>query len=99
MRADYQLSPSSKRTCLLGRLRPLAVTTAQRSEALPEVPSVSDFVPGYEASTLYGVGVPRNTPSEIVNKLNKEINAAFVDTRMKARLADLGGTPAVRVAC
>jgi tripartite-type tricarboxylate transporter receptor subunit TctC len=66
-----------------GRLRPLAVTTSTRSEVLPDVPTVGDFVPGYEASIWFGVGAPRNTPAEIVDKLNKEI---------KARIADLGGT-------
>jgi tripartite-type tricarboxylate transporter receptor subunit TctC len=84
--------PGSVEYLKSGKLRPLAVTTTQRSEALPEVPAVSDFVPGYEASAFYGVGAPRNTPAEIVNKLNSEINAAFADPRMKARLADLGGT-------
>jgi len=76
-----------------GKLRPLAVTTAQRSEALPELPVLSDFVPGYEASVFYGVGAPRSTPAEIVNKINNEINAAFIDPGMTARLANLGGTP------
>jgi tripartite-type tricarboxylate transporter receptor subunit TctC len=67
------------------------VTTAARSEALPELPSVGDFVPGYESSQWYGVGVPKNTPQGIVDTLNKEINAALADPRMKAR-PDLGGT-------
>jgi tripartite-type tricarboxylate transporter receptor subunit TctC len=75
-----------------GKVRGLAVTTAVRSEALPELPTVGDFVPGYEASGLYGIGVPRDTPVDIVDRLNKEINAALIDPRMKARLADLGGT-------
>jgi tripartite-type tricarboxylate transporter receptor subunit TctC len=70
----------------------LAVTTATRAEALPDIPTVSDFVPGYEASAWYGIGAPRNTPAEIVDKLNKEINAALSDPKIKARLADLGGT-------
>jgi len=74
-----------------GRLRPLAVTTATRLEALPEIPTVSDFLPGYEASGWYGVGVPKNTPTEIVDKLNNEINAALANPKMKAQLADLGG--------
>ena len=85
--------PASIEYIRTGTLRPLAVTTAQRSEAFPDLPTVGDFVPGYEASAFYGVGAPRNTPSEIVNKLNNEINAAFVDPRMKRRLADLGGKP------
>ena len=75
-----------------GKLRALAVTTATRSEALPDIPTVGDFVPGYEASAWYGLGAPKNTPAEIVDKLNKEINAALADPKMKARLADLGGT-------
>ena len=70
----------------------LAVTTATRSEALPDIPTVGEFVPGYEASAWYGVGAPKNTPAEIVDKLNKEINAALADPKIKARLADLGGT-------
>jgi tripartite-type tricarboxylate transporter receptor subunit TctC len=74
-----------------GKLRPLAVTTATRSEALPDIPTVADFVPGYEASSWFGVGAPRGTRIEIVDKLNQEINAALADPRMKARLADLGG--------
>ena len=78
-----------------GKLRALGVTSARRSQALPDIPSVSDFVPGYEASQWHGIGVPKNTPSEIIDKLNKEINASLVDLKMKARLADLGGTPLV----
>ena len=74
-----------------GRLRPLGVTTPGRSALLPGVPPVSDTLPGYEASTWYGIGAPRNTPSEIVARLNIEINAALADPKMKARLADLGG--------
>jgi tripartite-type tricarboxylate transporter receptor subunit TctC len=76
-----------------GKLRPLAATTAIRSEALPDIPTVSEFVPGYEASQWYGVGVPKNTPAEVVNKLNREISAALADSKMKARLADLGSKP------
>ena len=75
-----------------GKLRALAVTTAARSEALPDLPPISDFVPGYEASTWNGVCAPRNTPSEIVNKLNAEINAGLADPNMKARLADVGAS-------
>jgi len=75
-----------------GRLRPLAVTTAVRSELLPDLPTVGDFVPGYEASAWFGVGVPRNTPAAIIDKLNKEINAGVADPRIKARFADLGAT-------
>ncbi len=75
-----------------GRLRALAVTAATRSDALPDLPTVSEFVPGFEASFWTGIGAPRNTPTEIVDKLNNEINAALADPSMKARLADLGGT-------
>jgi len=75
-----------------GKLRGLGVTTVARSETLPDVPTVNDFVPGYEASTWYGVGAPKNTPAEIVGKLNREINAALADPKIKARLAEIGGT-------
>jgi tripartite-type tricarboxylate transporter receptor subunit TctC len=75
-----------------GKLRALAVTTAARSPALPDVPAMGEFVPGYEASAVTGVGVPSGTPAEIVDRLNKEINAAFADPGMKARLADTGGS-------
>jgi tripartite-type tricarboxylate transporter receptor subunit TctC len=75
-----------------GKLRALAVTTAVRSEALPEIPTLGEFVPGYEASIWLGIGAPKATPAEIVNKLNKKINVALADANMKARLADLGGT-------
>jgi tripartite-type tricarboxylate transporter receptor subunit TctC len=74
------------------KLRALAVTTATRSDVLSDLPTVGDFVPGYEASAWWGMGVPKNTPAEIVGKLNKEINAALADPRIKARIADLGGT-------
>jgi tripartite-type tricarboxylate transporter receptor subunit TctC len=84
--------PASIEYIRAGKLRALAVTTATRSEVLPDIPAVSELVPGYEASNWYGVGVPKNTPVEIVEKLNREIKAAFVDPRMKARFADLGGT-------
>ena len=76
-----------------GKLRALAVTTATRSEALPDIPTVGEFVPGYEASGWYGVGAPRNTAAEIVHMLNREINASLADPKMKAKLADLVGTP------
>jgi tripartite-type tricarboxylate transporter receptor subunit TctC len=75
-----------------GKLRALAVTTATRSDALPDVPSVGDFVPGYEASAFYGIGAPTNTPAQIVNRLNKEINAALADRELRARLVDLGSS-------
>jgi tripartite-type tricarboxylate transporter receptor subunit TctC len=84
--------PASIEYIRAGKLRALAVTTATRSQVLPDIPAVSELVPGYEASNWYGVGVPKNTPVEIVEKLNMEISAAFVDPRMNARFADLGGT-------
>jgi tripartite-type tricarboxylate transporter receptor subunit TctC len=76
-----------------GKLRPLAVTTASRSEALPDIPTIGDFLPGYEASVVNGVGVPKNTPADVIERLNTEINAALADAKIKARLADLGSTP------
>jgi tripartite-type tricarboxylate transporter receptor subunit TctC len=76
-----------------GKLRALGVTTATRSDALRDIPTVDSFVPGYEASAYLGIGAPKNTPAEIVDRLNKEINAGLADNRIKARLADLGSTP------
>src|SRR5262249_45729942 len=75
-----------------GKLRALAVTIERRLDALPDIPAVAEFVPGYEGGIWYGLGAPKATPAEIVNKLNKEVNAALDDPKMKARLADLGGT-------
>ena len=76
-----------------GKVRALAVTTATRSEQLPDLPTIGDFVPGYESSGLFGFGAPRNTPADIVEKLNREINAALADPKAKARIAELGGEP------
>jgi tripartite-type tricarboxylate transporter receptor subunit TctC len=78
-----------------GKLRPLAVTPATRSPLLPNVPTVGEFLPGYEASVWFGVGAPRNTPAEIVERLNKEINAGLADPTLKARIGELGGTALV----
>jgi tripartite-type tricarboxylate transporter receptor subunit TctC len=75
-----------------GRLRALAITTATRSEALPDLPALGEFVPGYEASSIFGFGAPKNTPAEIIDKLNKEINAGLADPEIKARVAELDGT-------
>jgi tripartite-type tricarboxylate transporter receptor subunit TctC len=83
--------PASIEYVRAGRLRALAACTATRSHALPDVPTVSEFVPGYESSAWYGIGAPRDTPAKIVEKLNKEINAGLADPNMKARLVDLGG--------
>jgi tripartite-type tricarboxylate transporter receptor subunit TctC len=74
-----------------GRLRPLAVTTATRLETLPDIPTVGDFLPGYEASGWYGVGAPKKTPADIIDKLNKEINTGLADPKVTARLSELGG--------
>jgi tripartite-type tricarboxylate transporter receptor subunit TctC len=87
--------PTSIEFIRAGKLRPLAVTTAARSEVLPDLPTVADFVPGYEASGWFGIGAPRSTPPEIISKLNGEINAGLADPKLKARLADLGSTPLV----
>jgi tripartite-type tricarboxylate transporter receptor subunit TctC len=76
-----------------GRLRALAVTSSMRAEALPDLPTVADYIPGFESSSWQGVGVPANTPSEIVEKLNVEVNTALADSAVKARFAVLGGTP------
>jgi len=78
-----------------GKLRALAVTTAARSDELPDVPTVGEYVPGYEASAWYGLGAPRGTPADIIEKLNRETNAALADPRIKARLAEFGGAPLI----
>src|SRR5262245_21027454 len=88
----FRAMPASIEYIKAGKLHGLAVTTATRSEALPDMPTVDEFGPGYESSGWYGAGGPTGTPAEIVNKLNNEINAALADPQLKARLADLGGT-------
>jgi tripartite-type tricarboxylate transporter receptor subunit TctC len=88
----FATTPGTTEYVRIGKLRALAVTTRARAEALPDVPTVADFVPGYEASQWYGFGAPKNTPPEIIERLNKAVNAALVDPKMKARLADFGGT-------
>ena len=92
VQAMFGTMPASIEYVRAGKLRPLAVTSARRSELLPDLPTMGDFVPGYETSALQGVGAPRNTPAEIINKLNKEINAGLADPKLRARIADLGGT-------
>jgi tripartite-type tricarboxylate transporter receptor subunit TctC len=87
-----ETTPASLEHIRTGRLRGLAVTTLTRAEALPDLPTVSDFVPGYEAISWYGIVAAKNTPAEIVDKLNNEINAGLADPKLKARLAELGGT-------
>jgi len=84
--------PSSIEHIRTGKLRALAVTTAMRAEALPDIPTFAEFVPGYEASFWYGVGAPKATPAEIVAKLNTEINAGLADPKINARIADFGAT-------
>jgi tripartite-type tricarboxylate transporter receptor subunit TctC len=88
----FATTPGTTEFVRSGRLRALGVTTAQRTDALPEVPPIADFVPGYEMSQWYGIAAPRGTQAEIIDRLNREINAAFSDPRMKARLTDVGGT-------
>jgi tripartite-type tricarboxylate transporter receptor subunit TctC len=85
--------PASIEFIRAGKLRALAVTTTTRSQALPDIPTVGEFVPGYEASGWNGLVAPKNTPTAVIDKLNKEINAGLADPDIKARLADLGGTP------
>jgi tripartite-type tricarboxylate transporter receptor subunit TctC len=85
--------PTSLEYIRAGKVRPLAVTTATRSDALPDLPTVSEFVPDYEVSSWFGVGAPRNTSTEIVEKLNTEINAGLADPNLKAQLTDSGSTP------
>jgi tripartite-type tricarboxylate transporter receptor subunit TctC len=88
----FNSTPPSVEHIRAGTLRALAVTTATRSEALPDIPTVAEFVPGYEASGWLGVGAPRNTPTEIIDRLNREINAGLADPKLAARLTDLGST-------
>jgi tripartite-type tricarboxylate transporter receptor subunit TctC len=89
----FDTMPSSIQNIKAGKVSALAVTTASRAQALPELPTVGDFLPGYESSQWYGLVAPRATPTEIVDKLNKEVNAALADPTFKARLAEVGGTP------
>src|SRR5258708_4497763 len=89
----FATAPGTTDYIATGKLRALAVTSASRAELLPELPTVADFVPGYETSQWYGLGAPANTPAEIVDRLNREINAAIADPGMKARFAAIGGEP------
>ena len=89
----FAATPGTTDYIATGKLRALAVTSASRAEVLPQLPTISDFVPGYEASQWYGIAAPKNTPAEIVGKLNREINAAIADPAMKARFAAIGGEP------
>jgi tripartite-type tricarboxylate transporter receptor subunit TctC len=92
VQAAFDNLPTSIEYIRAGKIRALAVTTATRSDALPETPTVGEFLPGYEASSWHGIGVPKNTPAEIVEKLNKEISAGLADPKLKTRLAELGAT-------
>ena len=88
----FATMPASIEYIKAGKLRSLAVTAATRLDALPNVPTVGDFLPGYEVSAWQGVGAPKNTPAAIIAKLNNEINTGLADPKLKVRLADLGGT-------
>jgi tripartite-type tricarboxylate transporter receptor subunit TctC len=89
----FAATPGTTEYIKSGKLRALAVTTAARAELLPELPTIADAVPGYEASQWYGIGAPRATPADIIDRLNREINAGIADPRMKARFAAIGGEP------
>lgn len=89
----FATTPGTTDYIATGKLRALAVTTASRAEMLPQLPPAGDFVPGYDASQWYGLSAPKNTPAEIVDRLNREINAALADPGMKSRFADIGGEP------
>ena len=91
VQSSFATASASIQYVLAGKLKALAVTTTSRSEALPDVPALAEFVPGYEATTWYGIGAPRNTPIEIVDTLNKEVNAALDDPTMRARFTNLAG--------
>ena len=89
----FATTPGTSDYIATGKLRALAVTTASRAAVLPDLPPIADFVPGYESSQWYGMGAPAKTPREIVDTLNRQINAALIDPKMKSRLADIGGEP------
>jgi tripartite-type tricarboxylate transporter receptor subunit TctC len=93
VQAIFSTMPPAIAQVRAGKLRALAVTSATRSEALPDLPTIGDFLPGYEATLMNGLGAPKGTPAEIVERLNKEINAAVAEPGMKARLAELGNVP------
>jgi tripartite-type tricarboxylate transporter receptor subunit TctC len=88
----FDTTPASMQFIRSGSVRPLAVTTATRADVLPDLPTVADFLPGYEATSWFGIGAPKKTPTGTVERLNEEINAALTDSKIKARLLDLGGT-------
>ncbi len=88
----FDTLPAAIANIRAGKIRALAVTTKTRNEALPDVPAMAEFIPGFEADSFHGIAAPKGTPREIVDKLNKEINAAVNEPKLKARLADFGGT-------
>jgi tripartite-type tricarboxylate transporter receptor subunit TctC len=90
MQVIFDLIPASIGFIKAGKIRPLAVTSAMRAAALPDLPTVGDFLPGYEATSFEGLAAPKNTPAEIIDKLNTAVNVAFADPAFKARLADIG---------
>jgi tripartite-type tricarboxylate transporter receptor subunit TctC len=91
VQAAFDNLPASIEHIRSGKLRALAVGTATRSDQLPNVPTMGEFLPGFEASAFVAIGVPKNTPAEIIERLNREINAGLADPKLKARLADIGG--------
>ena len=91
----FETLPTAVGYIRAGKLRPLATVAAMRSDALPDIPTITDFLPGYEASALFGLGVPKNTPIEIVDRLNKEINAILAEPEIKAQFAEIGTTIAL----
>ena len=93
MQITFNPLPSSLNFIKTGKLRALGVTSATRQAVLPDTPPIGEFVPGYEGTAWFGIGAPKNTPKDIVDKLNKEINAGLADATLKARLVDLGGVP------
>jgi tripartite-type tricarboxylate transporter receptor subunit TctC len=93
VQAMFDNLPTSLEFIKAGKVRPLAITSTTRSEVLPELPTVSEFLPGFEVGSWFGIAAPKNTPAEIVDTLNKEINAALADPKMKARIADLSSVP------
>src|SRR6185295_15500264 len=92
VQVSFATASASIQYVTTGKLKALAVTSASRSQALPDVPTVAEFVPGCDATTWYGLGAPRNTPAEIIDTLNKAVNAALADPKMRARLAEFAGT-------
>jgi tripartite-type tricarboxylate transporter receptor subunit TctC len=93
VQADFAPLPPSIEYAKAGKLRALAITSSARSEAFPDLPTLAEFLPGYEATLAAGLGAPRGTPAEVIERINREVNAALADPRIKAQLADLGNAP------